>query len=133
MTNDSKKFDLDQMSSDLDQMIDQVAKVIRTKVNGEDHVKETPWDSIDDYHKGVYRDQAMDMMINGAIKETRNIYDGLVVVVQYRGKDGNHPLSWKTMAAFDIYDTAEIYMKENYPPDNPYWEYQIVQTAFDGV
>ena len=45
-------------------------------------------------------------------------FDGLVAIIQYRGKMGVSPRRWKAMAAFDVKSLADDYLK-------------IVQAAID--
>lgn len=54
-----------------------------------------------------------------------DIFDGLVAVVQYRGKDGISPHTWKAMAAFDVRSLADDYIKDCASSVRP-WEYRVV-------
>ena len=56
------------------------------------------------------------------------LFDGLVAVVQYRGKDGLRPYEWRTMAAFDVKSLAESYAK-GCVEGHRAWQYRVVEVG----
>ena len=53
-------------------------------------------------------------------------FDGLVAIIQYRGKMGVSPRRWKAMAAFDVKSLADDYLKDCASSNRP-WEYRLVE------